>query len=264
MVHIEKPLLAVAVGKDRCYHCTDPLQDVATAVACGGCDRRYCSQACHDEALELYHRPLCNAADGQAVAKLEAKIEGGVSASSRNVLFMWKMLGWALTERNKAGPDAALVQPADVPPFCHLHRRSDMPTLPEPTYFSTDLQMLLWLFIRELLPPALLSEPALSLQWIIDCAMLLGVNTISMSEGMLGPQALMSGGSFFNHSCVPNVAFHAVGLNSLIIFIATRDIAAGEELFIGYVSAYAEQRHQTLMAQYGFACHCSMCKSEAT
>jgi SET and MYND domain-containing protein len=266
MVHIEKPLLAVAVGKDRCYHCTDLLQDVATAVACGGCDRRYCCQTCHDEALELYHRLLCSAAHGQAVARLEAKADEGVSASSRNVLYMWKMLGWALTERNKAGAGAALVRPTDMLPFCHFHRRADMPLSTKPMYFSSDHIMTFWTLVRDLLPPALLSEPALSVQWIIDCSMMLIANTIGLSgnEGTLGPQALMCSASFFNHSCTPNVVDHAAK-NGIILFMAKRDIVAGEELFISYVAENAsrEFRQQMLALQYGFACRCDKCRTEA-
>jgi len=266
MVHIEKPLLAVAVGKDRCYHCTGLLQDAATAVACGGCDRRYCRQACHDEALELYHRPLCGAADGQAVASLETKAGEGVSASSLNLLYMWKMLGWALTERNKAGMDAALVRPTDMPPFCHFLRRTDTLSPTEPMYFLSKPIMMLWGLVRELLPPALLSEPALSVQWMIDCSVMLMVNTIGLydNEGALGPQALMYSASFFNHSCVPNVADHAVGPNGIIAFMAERDIAAGDELFISYaaVSDARELRQERLSLQYGFACRCDRCGTE--
>jgi hypothetical protein len=201
------------------------------------------------------------------VARLEAKVEEGVSASSRYVLYMWKMLGWALTERNKAGVGAALVRPADVPPFCHFHRYTDLPLQSEPMkFFLLDPVLMFHLIVMELLPSALLSEPALTVQWMLNCVALLSVNTISLTNGggTLGPQALMGSASFFNHSCMPNVADH-VSPNGMIAFMAKRDIAAGEELFISYVGEDAprEQRQQRLSMQYGFACHCEKCNAEA-
>jgi SET domain-containing protein len=57
----------------------------------------------------------------------------------------------------------------------------------------------------------------------------------------------MSGANFFNHSCMRNVVQHAVRLDNFILYTATRDIVAGEELFISYVALKTpkELKHAT-------------------
>lgn len=69
--------------------------------------------------------------------------------------------------------------------------------------------------------------------------------------------------SFFNHSCVPNVAMEEGLENSVVEFVATRDIAAGEELVIRYDDIKnAAARRQWLYNNYYFICKCPSCSGK--
>ena len=70
-----------------------------------------------------------------------------------------------------------------------------------------------------------------------------------------------------NHSCVPNCAFlpaRDVGATELTL-VAQRDIAAGEELTIGYIRSTdmraipRDLRRQYLLREFGFVCKCAAC-----
>lgn len=71
--------------------------------------------------------------------------------------------------------------------------------------------------------------------------------------------------SYFNHSCGPNVDKAREGREW--VFRAGRDIAAGEELNITYLSGEErrdsrEKRMQTLRRNWGFDCGCHRCREE--
>ena len=92
-IHWEQPLLAASMDPAACYHCTAR----GTRLPCrNACDRRYCSAACEAAAWAAYHAPLCAAAGGKAVARLQTKAAAGSTASARFILLMWKMVGTAL------------------------------------------------------------------------------------------------------------------------------------------------------------------------
>lgn len=66
--------------------------------------------------------------------------------------------------------------------------------------------------------------------------------------------------SLFNHSCDPNVS--RVTFNNKIVFVVSRPVKAGDQLFISYGYSFPrmsrDQRHQSL-ARYGFKCDCIAC-----
>ncbi|KAJ8121379.1 hypothetical protein ONZ43_g2153 [Nemania bipapillata] len=69
--------------------------------------------------------------------------------------------------------------------------------------------------------------------------------------------------SYANHSCLPNVTRAFIG--DMMIVHAVRDIPAGGEIFMGYLSPdipFAE-RTKRLNDHYGFRCHCDLCQAEA-
>lgn len=71
--------------------------------------------------------------------------------------------------------------------------------------------------------------------------------------------------SYFNHSCGPNVEKVREGREW--VFRSGRDIAAGEELNITYLSGEErrdsrEKRMQTLKRNWGFDCGCHRCREE--
>jgi len=72
-----------------------------------------------------------------------------------------------------------------------------------------------------------------------------------------GGAALFLTGSMLNHSCKPNCTL--IGY----MFVASRDIAAGEELTVSYCPADMESeiRRKLLLRNYGFECTCELCCS---
>ena len=168
-----------------CYHCVRPLPP--TPVRCSGhshaqtpaaaeagsdapassstCDRLYCSAACAASAWEQYHEPLC----GLDLARIEAYAAQGVTTTACFILFTWKMLGFAIQRQRRRGSGAPLESPADVSPFCHLARISDVGSAAKLLEaglgdFKGGVAGPLhqWLMIREMLGPAFVKEPALS------------------------------------------------------------------------------------------------------
>ena len=89
--------------------------------------------------------------------------------------------------------------------------------------------------------------------------------------------ALFVHGSLFNHSCAPNVELQqplypsdaltaapgSAGMR-VGVWLATRDVAAGEELCNAYtdVSVGVKQRSEYLEWAYGFVCRCERCEAE--
>lgn len=129
-----------------------------------------------------------------------------------------------------------------------------------------------WRLLRSLLDPDIRDDPALTIKWVLDACDLLGANMIGI-QGEDRPTvvtmggALVSVGSFFNHSCESNVNYASdMGIfGSDVYFFAARDIAAGEELTIGYCESDAprEARQHALSGQYSFTCTCPKCVAEA-
>lgn len=60
-------------------------------------------------------------------------------------------------------------------------------------------------------------------------------------RGTGGGLVALSAGSLFNHSASPNVDYRVDGPRSRILFIAARDVEAGEELTISYGSPWWEK-----------------------
>ena len=76
-------------------------------------------------------------------------------------------------------------------------------------------------------------------------------------------------GTRFNHSCDFNVTYEidsTVKQKNVMAFTTTRDINAGEELYITYVDTNehpeVEERLTHLKDNYGFDCICPLCNSE--
>ena len=69
--------------------------------------------------------------------------------------------------------------------------------------------------------------------------------------------------SYMNHSCVPNTMRSFVG--DMLISRATRDIAAGEELFQQYVPVkpFVDVRNAIFSKSWGFECACEYCSAES-
>lgn len=89
------------------------------------------------------------------------------------------------------------------------------------------------------------------------------------SEPFSAVNAFFPAGSFFNHSCAPNVGHAdcawAEGEPAPVIrFVARKDIACGEEALLAYVdpSLPVSTRRRKLLITYHFACACIKCLNE--
>ena len=73
--------------------------------------------------------------------------------------------------------------------------------------------------------------------------------------------ALYTYGSKMRHSCKPNVVYTSQRRAGVGSFVAKRNIAAGEELFISYIDVYKSvpMRARELSENYLFRCECPMC-----
>jgi len=70
-------------------------------------------------------------------------------------------------------------------------------------------------------------------------------------------------GTKLNHSCDANVYYEQNKEDDTIIFTTTKDIKAGEELFISYIdyNMCKCNRQLQLKENYGFDCECEKCKT---
>ena len=74
--------------------------------------------------------------------------------------------------------------------------------------------------------------------------------------------------SFFNHSCEPNCNFYVDSLGCLTV-VAIRDVLAGEQLCIPYISVArrrdtVQRRRAMLQDKCYFHCGCARCTREHT
>jgi len=80
-------------------------------------------------------------------------------------------------------------------------------------------------------------------------------------DGRKASTGLWVRSAYINHSCIPNAAKDSVG--DLMVFRATRDIAAGEEITHCYSEAIdLKDRAANLKTTWGFECDCKLCKAE--
>ena len=80
----------------------------------------------------------------------------------------------------------------------------------------------------------------------------------------LGNANYLAIGSFFNHSCAPNTC--RVNAGDATVLVATRNIAAGEEIADIYSMHYSEngtkQRREWLSESFFFECKCRACEGD--
>ncbi len=79
-----------------------------------------------------------------------------------------------------------------------------------------------------------------------------------------GVSAILLFGSFFNHSCDPNLDYYKK--NNQMIFRSARKILKGEELYISYIGNYQWLNHlsriKLLDKNWNFICTCEKCEQD--
>lgn len=271
------------------------------------CALAFCSTDCHKAAWELYHAPLCGADISRMEATVHRGLSSsslftllawkllGVALRSRGHTqkmkhnhFTVSVAGLSFQVKIAAPPEATaevavdgsphtrpyiVARPADLAPMNLLWRRTDAVGTPPFAMgaFMTDI----WGGMRDPLKKidsTAPSDPMLDLQWLLDVYSVLAPNAVTITvpgvkKVLAHGLALMTAGTFFNHSCVPNInrVSDADKTGSAFTFVTTRAIAAGEELSVSYIAGSAPLKdcRGVLMGQYGFECDCLKCMRES-
>jgi hypothetical protein len=213
---------------NRCYHC---CQFIVVKIKCSNkkCNMLFCSEHCQNEAHKEYHAPLC----GLNIASFVEMVMVGKTSTSRLPLLCWKILGKALTN------DSLDRYPSQYGNLSLLYRHSS-----KEDYMMPSSGVRLYEHFRSaLMGTRYEHEPYLGVEWIIDCYEMLLLNAISLrsnesSSILTENQALLSIGSFFNHSDRPNCSWSEeidpLNKNTKAVFKATRAIKENEQIFISY------------------------------
>mgnify|MGYP001043163323 CR=1 FL=1 len=173
-----------------------------------------------------------------------------------------------------AAAEARTTPPADLRSLAVLCRATDAPAPDTPGNalpMSAEYLVAGWRRFQSALGRAALEDPAADMDAFAAVVALLQSNAIGVraageSRRLTGGVALMGGGSFFNHSCAPNLSWttDADAGGHAITFVTSTAVAAGDELTIAYVPVDmpTAARRERLAAQYGFDCTCARCTRE--
>lgn len=99
-----------------------------------------------------------------------------------------------------------------------------------------------------------------------ESAAMLNLNMQYNEDLIFKGHNLLGIGSYFNHSCDPNIGFTVPSLTNRSCWIALRDIQKGEELFSSYIALddvkhNRELRRKIIKEKFHFDCECSYCKA---
>ena len=244
----ETPLVSASSSTvGRCHHCSCLLSGFGE-ITCR-CGTRFCSVACSTRAGK-YHSALCGTESHEDVL-CEALTQAGVMDVSPVLDYFRlarKLLGHALSRQGDFIPPVAL------PPLPLLSRNES-----QRDQVHLFCKTVMWSLLREELPICW-AHPQLELQWVLNLMSVLESNVFgSTSEG--GPCRLLLLGSFFNHSCLPNVEHREETGSAMMRFRAIREIKEGEELTISYIDENESKtiRREILSSSYHFVCDCPKC-----
>lgn len=209
----------------------------------------YCGVVCNKLAMIHYHKPLCRMWPG--VKALHEMSSEGITAS-RNMhstaLRLWAMkrsapMYYRLTR---------LIGRNALPEHIKMHRNSSW--LNEKNTASTGQFVDYYDRFMKCLP-TLARDPMFNMQFLLKQYALLTQYTFGGQNSMV----LNLAGSFFNHSCQPNVGHVDFERG----FVAKRDIKEGEQLFVTYIDTGLDVAQRNMgLVQYGFKCECERCVKE--
>lgn len=292
LIGIDKPVLQVTLDPHKCSQCLTRLDDASNnktaLLVCphhkdGVCGEKYCSTECQKVAWESYHKVQ----DAERLGSLVQECKGGVTNTRHIQLMVVKFLSmYQLPEKNKvliALIDSLLVN----------HKISELVSPKDPTRessLSRSLQIRIAAALAVLIPDIIrfvtatscaipsrdfldentdhlarvcyhtnrLRAPTADTGWIKKVTSLM----VCYVFGTVDDCTLMGDTNYFNHSCVPNAS---VNVDERYI-LATRDIPAGEQVFICYFDldnlTPPATRRKALKEHHGFVCHCELCVAD--
>jgi hypothetical protein len=241
---------------DSCAHCLGSLSRqgsvLQTPIHCAHCEESYCSESCRDAAWKQYHQCSCKAVNplyAQWEENMEAVLQGDVSSNAEdagsdakaalNCLMVGKLLCMSTI---------AQVHPLELPGIAHLRGFVEY----EARSCLANIGAVAVTLSEALRQPNLFIEEVLTLLAMVQ------TNENVVQQGLTLYPIL----SLLNHSCTPNCIVAGPTLRQQQL-VATKDIRAGEQLFIDYNprltgSLNFEQRRE-LFQQRNFECFCSRC-----
>lgn len=236
-------------GCDNCYR-----TNTASLVEASCCTVKYCSQVCHDLAMNTYHKVLC----GKNFTWLQAPVKGLThNASQLRPLLMLRVLAACVQSgRDKNPLDRLLV--ARLQP---LSNRDHLDVFTYNESLVTPIKILEQLGVNNL-GDINFDRMVLHTIWTR-----LANNKAGSYDSKRGFIDVMSPYlPLFNHSCAPNVEWKRRNGSSTILFFAKRDVKKGQELSSSYLDVEGmglDGRTQALWPWFEGPCLCSKCKSES-
>lgn len=207
----------------------------------------YCGEHCAMAAETQYHKQLCHLWPGvKAMFEWSSQGNSGFSKTHCSLVRLWAMKRSAPKNYryiHLLNRDSII----HITKFLSVHAWAEKNSLPM-LQFSTMFQT----YIKNI--PTLARDPMFDLRFFLTHLSMLSRYTFSANGGSL----LNLGGSFFNHSCNPNVERN----DEQQCFVAKRKIMRGEQLFISYVHEDDVFKRSVALLQYGFRCNCSRCLRE--
>lgn len=241
---------------DACAHCLGSLSRqgavIQNPIHCNQCDQSYCSESCRDAAWNQYHQCSCKSVNplyARWEENMEAVLQGDASSSADdagadskaalNCLMVGKLLCMSTIAR---------VHPLELSGIAHLRGFVEY----EARSCLANIGAVAVTLSEALRQPNLFIEEVLTLLAMVQ------TNENLVQQGLTLYPVL----SLLNHSCTPNCLVVGPTLRQQQL-VATKDIRAGEQLFIDYNprltgSLNYEQRRE-LFQQRNFECFCSRC-----
>lgn len=244
-------------------------------VDCDQCKKvYYCSTTCQVNAQEKYHKTICTH-DSNAYHKAVKEWEATVEKAGDDVgALLTKTVAVLHNQFDAQKPVEATIW-VHLEKLCHLVQPPPL----EPEDIDM-LQAARGIFSRKLANELLTEDFYSTLKSAIQLNSLPLVvhqplftaytdskNKLDIQtdhEEWLRGTGLFALASYFNHSCVANVAIKLPNFNGRkFTFIATRDIKEGEELTLCYNNnPDPKARRLFLWENYFFLCKCSKCKQD--
>ena len=254
-------LCAIDDTAGRCSSCGGRLPAILYEhQSC--CRSDYCSEACLQTAYRFYHSAVCGRDFGQINRAIQSSTVSQKTVTERRLLL--RALALAVKCRG--------LHPLQAPIISHL-------TSPQGGHENLETQS--FSLARSIIEPiTMLTRFGIDVYanhnfdtWVVlTIEGRLRINSRDNHDDISTESyyiAINPYYTFFNHSCRPNVAYEGRkgGPKSTVRMKASRDIEAGDELFITYLSEddlnlHVTKRQEKLRQWFGHDCQCERCVEE--
>eukprot|EP00755_Sulcionema_specki_P009896 Sspe_Gene.44937::Locus_22119_Transcript_1_1_Confidence_1.000_Length_1459::g.44937::m.44937/K11426/SMYD; SET and MYND domain-containing protein len=265
IVLCEDPMICFSIDENSCAVCCAKVDRLLSCEVCGY--EYYCSEECRSRAKEQWHAAQCVVPGGCKEVAVSKRLQRHYSLLRLSYVELSRCFAITVAARlhgllatNPSHPTIRAFQR-----LARLTDDADQEVLSKyPQSFETRLSQFDQL--QEILCPrsTTLGDPPYDFAWYRDLWMRVAANAIDICTD---PEneicALLEVGSFFNHSCDPNVVhMSSAGRGRpTVMFKTTRAVAKGEELCISYIDTDQDtgQRQELLQQMYYFRCQCPKC-----